>query len=153
PDGALVALGSTDSCARLWDTRTGTIRIVLENLCGTTAALAFSSDGRHLLTGGDSRTVVLWDVETGHQILSVADFNAAIRSLAFSFDHQRFATASRDKRVVIWDARTGSPLLSLGGSRAKNVNTVAFNRSGTLILTGDVTGSISVWDAINGQLL
>src|SRR5262249_20234776 len=38
-------------------------------------------------------------------------------------------------------------------SNSTNVNTVAFNQEGTLLVTGDVSGVLAVWDASNGNLL
>ena len=153
PDGSLLAVGSADSCARLWDTASGTMRLELKNVCGTTLAFAFSSDSHYLLTGGDHRRLVLWNLATGAEIFASENFKGRIVSVAFSPDDTRFVTASRDRHVTIWDTHTGTPLVFLGGSTAPNVNTVAFNPDGTLVSTGDVFGSTEIWDSATGRLL
>jgi len=153
PDGAQLAIASTTSCARIWDTKTGTLVRVLNSSCGETLALAFSSDGRHLLTGGDSKRLSLWDLDNGSQKLEIVDFRGSIRSAAFSPRNTSFVTASRDKRVVIWDAESGAPLVNFREADSANVNTAEFNQKGNLVLTSDVSGSAAVWDSATGRLL
>jgi WD40 repeat protein len=153
PDGALLAIGSNNSCAQLLDTRKGTIRRALNGNCGNTSALAFSSDGHLLVSAGDGRKLVLWDIEKGVELLTISDFKGAIRSLAFSPDNLRFVTASRDKRVVIWHAQSGRALVNFQEAKSANVNSVQFSRDGSLVLTADVLGSTIVWDSATGRLL
>jgi len=153
PDGALLAIGAANSCGRIFDARSGTIRLELKNLCGKTLALRFSSDGHYLLTGGDARRLVLWNVADGTQVFSIEDFKGPIWGIAFSPDDSRFITASRDKRVIIWNSQTGTPLVFFEEAKAANVNVVEFNRAGTLVLTGDVSGVLATWDAATGRLL
>jgi len=153
PDGTQLAIGSRDSCARIWDTRTGTMRQALNNSCGDTHALAFSEDGRLLLSGGDSKRLILWDLDQAVPKLELLDFKGSIRSVAFSPDNSRFVTASRDKRLAIWDTTTGDPLVIFQEANSANLNTAEFNRNGNLLLTSDVSGSTAVWDSATGRLL
>jgi WD40 repeat protein len=71
PNGQLLATGSTDHTARLWDTTTrGTVR-PLATLTGhldTVEALAFSPNGQLLATGSDDHTARLWDVDPGRLV-------------------------------------------------------------------------------------
>ena len=66
PDGKLVATGSWDHSAKIWDAATGhAIRKLDGGHTGYINSVEFSPDGRELLTASDDGTARLWDVATG----------------------------------------------------------------------------------------
>ena len=66
PDGKLVATGSWDHSAKIWDAATGhAIRKLDGGHNGYINSVEFSPDGRELLTASDDGTARLWDVESG----------------------------------------------------------------------------------------
>ncbi|MEW6217341.1 MAG: hypothetical protein AB1543_06640, partial [Candidatus Bipolaricaulota bacterium] len=62
PDGTLLASGSLDETARLWDPESGVCVAVLEGHGAVLAEVAFSPDGSLLLTASDNGMVWVWDV-------------------------------------------------------------------------------------------
>src|SRR6187397_2160189 len=52
-------------------------------------SVAFSPDGRRLLTGSRDKTAKLWDAETGKEIRSFAGHSAEVYGVAFSPDGRR----------------------------------------------------------------
>jgi WD40 repeat protein len=60
--GALLASGSADRSAMVWDVETGERRERLVGHYGAVAALGFSPDGGALFTTGTDRTVLQWDL-------------------------------------------------------------------------------------------
>ena len=65
PDGTLLATGSGDKTARLWDVTTGQTIRTLTGHTGRVYGVAFSPDGTLLATASFDTTARLWDVATG----------------------------------------------------------------------------------------
>jgi hypothetical protein len=71
--------------------------------------MAFSRDGKMLVSGHTNRTIRLWDRETG-QARTIEEPNGQtydIRGAAISKDGTRIASTCTDKKVRLWDVRAG----------------------------------------------
>jgi WD40 repeat protein len=60
-----------DVFIRLWDTATGAELRTLDGHSEFIMSLAFSGDGRYLLSGGQDRLAKLWEVESGRELASL----------------------------------------------------------------------------------
>jgi WD40 repeat protein len=116
------------------------------------ACVAFSSDGKYIVSGSVDSTVRLWDTATGIQLRTMPDHEDIVNSLAVFSDSQklRVVSASRDCTVRVWDALTGAQLRTIHHEQA--VNCVAFSRDGELIVSGSDYGIIRVWDTPTATL-
>ena len=66
PNGRLLASGSDDRTAIIWDTESGKSKHILKGHDQTVRAVRFSPDGSLLASGSGNASVVLWDVASGH---------------------------------------------------------------------------------------
>jgi WD40 repeat protein len=148
-DGKLLASGSYDRTARIWDARTGKLRHVLDHT-GYVLAERFSSDGRSLVTSSQDGAAYLWDVATGQrQLLLVGGPGAvgAVNAAAFSPDGSEVATASADRLGTIYYSRNGRVIASLAGHHDA-VTSIEFDPSGRTIVTGSSDGTARLWAAL-----
>jgi WD40 repeat protein len=157
PDGKLLASGSYDKTARIWDAQTGRcLQDAQTGRClptlqhtGYVLAERFSSDGRSLVTSSQDGAAYLWDVATGQRkLLLVGGPGAAgaINAAAFSPDGSEIATASANWLGTIYYRRNGRVIASLAGHHDA-VTSVEFDPSGLTIVTGSSDGSARLWAA------
>ena len=99
------------------------------------SSVAFSSDGKRIVTGSWDQTARVWDTASGQQLLRLIGHNGAVRSVAFSPVGQRLVTSGSDQPTRMWDATTGRELFKFIGHQGP-VNSVAFSRDGKRIVTG-----------------
>ena len=72
--------------------------------------VAFSPDGRTVLTASWDRTARLWDARTGEPIGPPMVHDDWVSSVAFSPDGRTILTGSYDRTARLWDRATGRPI-------------------------------------------
>ncbi|KAF9001755.1 WD40-repeat-containing domain protein, partial [Cyathus striatus] len=81
-------------------------------------SVAFSPDGKQVVSGSDDKTVRIWDVESGQVAAGPFEgHTSSVYSVAFSPDGKQVVSGSDDKTVRIWDVESDhfKILFSLGG--------------------------------------
>ncbi len=146
PDGKLLATGSRDLTARIWEARTGRLLHVLKHQ-GYVLAERFSSDGRSLVTSSQDGAAYVWDVATGQRTFLLVDATGQTNAAAFSPDGSEIATASDDRLARIYYASDGRLLAPLAG-HSDAVKSVEFDPSGRTVVTGSSDGTARIWDAL-----
>ncbi|KIM28371.1 hypothetical protein M408DRAFT_57282, partial [Serendipita vermifera MAFF 305830] len=72
------------------------------------SSVAFSPDGKRIVSGSSDKTVRVWDAETGQAVgAPFQGHDQGVNSVAFSPDGKRIVSGSDDKTVRVWDAETG----------------------------------------------
>jgi RNA polymerase sigma factor (sigma-70 family) len=67
--------------------------------------MAFSSDGKWLLTGGEDRSVRVWEVATGQRVEKFDGHLAGVSTVAFTPDDRSALSAGHDGYAYRWDLR------------------------------------------------
>lgn len=138
--------------ARIWDTQTGKLLINLPVHCGSVPVVAFSSDGKFVLTGGVDGTVQLWDAQTGKQLGKSIRPGTSVYSMALSSDGKRVLTASSGRTARVWDVYGGQPI-GKAMNHNDDVSVVAFSPDGKRALTGCWDGTVRIWDTQTSQVI
>jgi WD40 repeat protein len=156
PRGTIIATGSEDGTARLWDTASrrqlGAPIVPAGSECrGSGVKVAFSPDGRMLATACLA-TVWFWDVSTHRQLGARLDDEEVVSALAFAPDGRTLAAGNLKNTVRMWDVATRRPLgdalghavTTPGGVSA--INAVAFSPDGKRLATAGVDDTVRLWD-------
>lgn len=69
--------------------------------------IAWSPDGKYLVTPSFDKTARVWETESGRLVQRLSGHVSEVSSATWSPDGKMIATASRDISVRLWDAATG----------------------------------------------
>lgn len=160
PDGELLVTGSADRTARLWKAglrkkkpyrgpKTGGSYYSETPVGGPfkhqgfVTAVAFSRDGKTILTGSADRTARLWDVATGEPVGEPLQHSATVSAVAFSPDGNMILTASAEA-AQLWDTDTRKPIGDLLRHQDR-ITALAFSPDGKHIATGSADRTARLW--------
>lgn len=146
-DGRSFVAGCRDAM-KILDIATGEefhdLHGVYDGLAHGICSVAFSPDGRFVLSGGDDKVMLLWDAATGAMIRSYVGHKETIYAVAFSHDGRYALSAAWDNTAKLWDVNTGKELQTLAG-HTRPVNAVAFSPDDRNALTGSSDHSVKYW--------
>jgi WD40 repeat protein len=111
---------------------------------GEVWSVAFSPDGRRLVTAGKNKTARIWDAATGRQLLVLTGHTEPLADAEFSPDGARVVTAGADNEARLWDARSGETVGILNGD-SDQVYSAEFSAAGDHVLTTSFDGKAIVW--------
>ncbi|WP_433524224.1 TIR domain-containing protein [Nocardia pseudovaccinii] len=113
------------------------------------SAVAFSSDGKRVVSGGNEGTIQLWDAATRHRVVPPSGVGA-VKSLAFSPDGQRVVSGNSDGTIRLWDTATGKQIGAPWIGHTSEVWALAFRPDGRQVVSGSKDSSLRLWDAAAG---
>ncbi len=107
PDQKTFAVGFSDWSIRVYGTQTLDLIYQLKGHSNSVFALAYSPDGRYLLSSGRDAMLKAWDVNNNYNLTKdIPAHTMQVKSIAFTPSGKLFATASMDKTIKIWNAET-----------------------------------------------
>jgi serine/threonine protein kinase len=111
---------------------------------GTVSVVAFSPDGRALVTGSFDDRLRLWDCPDGRGAAWLSGHGGDVNAAAFSPDGQLLASAGDDRAVRLWElpaGRAAAPELP----HPDRVYGVAFSPDGKTVATACDDGKVRLW--------
>lgn len=135
----------------------------LDGLSAFFEAIAFSNDGRLVVSGGRDKLARLWDVSSGAVVQTFRGHASQVTAVALSPDGKRLASGSGeryggppspkfpiDSTLRIWDVSSGKELNQLSG-HSPEVSVVVFSPDGRTVVSGDTDGRCILWDVDRGE--
>jgi hypothetical protein len=138
--------------ASWWEAATGTPFPERFQHQGLILTVAFSPDGKKLVTAGEDRTARLWETATGKPLGKKMIHPAAVACVACSPDGKTVLTGCDDHHARLWNTDTGESI-GLTLAHAGGVAAVAFSPDGHFVLTGSSDKTARLWDAHTGKQL
>ncbi len=125
-----------------------------QNLPGHTNAVetvAYSKDGKFLISGSWDNTARLYTVDTSGGITFSKSFSghfAAVTAVAINYQSTMVATGSKDFTVRVYDIVTGK-LLFVSRDHKEAISNLLFDPAGLMLFSSSHDGSIRLYDVAN----
>ncbi len=152
-DDNTLAVGNAYGEIHLWDLKEKKIKATVGRHREAVSSLAWSADGKWLVSGSSDRTAKRWNAEKGELVRTFHNANrdfAPVTALAHAPDGKTVAVATADKIVRLHDAQNGAILSELKG-HDEVPNCLAFSADGTMLASADTGGAVKVWDQASGR--
>jgi WD40 repeat protein len=120
PDGRYIASGSSDTMVNLWDITTGGIKKVLATRANLKRSyqfmwseevrtLAFSSNGKTIVSGSDDSSIKIWDISMEDNQEIPESHLSWVLFVSFSPNGKQIVSGSIDgfNYLKLWDVTTG----------------------------------------------
>jgi WD40 repeat protein len=166
-DGAAKLLDLCPATQRGWEWR------YLKRLCHrelltlsgheeAVTCVAYSPDGKYLVSAGAEDPLLLWDATSGKLLKKIPAGSGGILSLAFFPDSKRVFLGGMGGQASVWDLSSGKQMPTVLG-HAGPVTSVAVSPDGKWLAsagseagkgkTPSETGEVTLWDAETGNKL
>ncbi|MEO6024842.1 MAG: hypothetical protein ABIP64_17365, partial [Burkholderiales bacterium] len=133
PNGTMLAGGTGDMQAKLWDVPSGEERSSLRSPFGTAVTdLVFSADGTLLAMLGQDTRIALWNVAESRLRKVLVGHRDIVASVAFAADRKSVASIAKDGQLIVWDLETGLQRYAINASPRRQ-------SPSTVIRSGDTT--------------
>ncbi len=114
-------------------------------------AIAFTPDGKTLVTAGDGGQAKLWDVANSSVRANLAGHEGDVSCVAVSPDGKTLATGGADGIIRLWAAESGTSLGQLSGHSGP-VAGLVFAPDGASLASGSLDGTIRLWEVASRRL-
>ncbi|MBD2184276.1 caspase family protein [Planktothrix sp. FACHB-1375] len=108
-------------------------------------SVAFSRDGKYIVSGSFDKTVRLWDIKGNLIGQPFKGHQDRVTSVAFSRDGKYIVSGSFDKTVRLWDIK-GNLIGQPFKGHQDVVYSVAFSPDGKYIVSGSADKTVRLWD-------
>jgi WD40 repeat protein len=150
PKGRFVFAGAQDFHVWRWDHAAGK-KMQLKGADAWVRAIAFSLDGKTMLTGGYDGRLLWWPIDGDKPARAIDAHHGWVKSVAVSPDGKLIATSGNDQLIKLWAFADGKLVRTLEGHESPVYN-IAFHPNGRQLASSDLKCNIFDWEIATGKL-
>lgn len=150
PDGVLLASGDRANGLVVWEAFTGREYLVLNGHSGAINDISWRPDSNVLGSASADGTVRLWEMNDGREIKKWNAHGGGVYGMDYIRDG-RIVTTGGDKVAKLWQG-DGAAIKDFGGMTDIGLE-VAFDAESEKVVAGDYTGTVTVWNAADADVL
>lgn len=161
-----IGFTAVDTAIRIWQIDRGKVAYTLKGHGWEVTAIAFSSDGKILVSGGADSAIMIWDWQAEKRLRTLNRPDDFFGSLASWFDQSKgiiwasaispddkiIASGGSDQPIYLWNRETGKIEKSLTAHEG-SVLCLAFSPDGKTLASGGEDSTIRIWNYHTGELL
>lgn len=146
PDNSQLAVGTRQNM-RLWSLADSALERVIDTGPGGVELMAYSPDGRFLVTGGTPQDMTVWDPQSGAVVARLPEIGRDRVSMAFSPDGRLLLTAVLGGQATLWNMTTltNSTVNRADLSTEGLVYNVDWTNDNRLLTIFGSTGGVYIW--------
>jgi uncharacterized delta-60 repeat protein len=148
----------TQDSIRIWEAGTGE-EIVRMTHDGAVNSVAFSPDGKYVVSGSNDKTARVWEINTGKEIARMT-YEGAVNSVAFSPDGKYVLSGGCSQinhntgdctqgSAHVWGTATGIEIARMTQYAA--VTSIAFSGDGRYVASASYSNIAFIWEALTGK--
>src|SRR5260370_25695811 len=148
----MTATASNDKLLMLWDVESTKELHTLKHYTAAVVSVAFSPDGKTLVSAAADQTVKLWNVETGQRITTLTEPTKGLNTVAFHPKGHELSAAGIDKMIRVYDWNgTAAKLKRSSFAHDAPVLALVYSPDGGTLFSGSEDRRIKGWDSATVQ--
>ena len=169
-DNNTIISGSKDNTIKLWNLVTGQLKRTLIGHTGVVNYLSVTTDGKYIVSA-DSKNVRIWNLLTGALIREIKNLEPVsfikttqdgktlvvdggtqiVKNTKTEVDTYGYKSSSEVKYIIsVFNLNTG--VLKNKLVHNESFTSVKISRSGNILVSGNKTGKLNIWNLQNGRL-
>jgi len=153
----LASGGSNDRMVNVWDLSPGyanaKLEQTIENHADWIFGLAFSPDGKHLLTCSRDKTAKVWDLAAKESVLTFPEHQNPVYGVAVKPDGKLGVSVGEDNQIRYWTTTGEGKQVRVAGGHGRAIFRVLYHPTKPILVTCSADNTVRIWNPESGQLL
>jgi hypothetical protein len=115
-------------------------------------AVAFSPDGKYLVSASKDRTVKMVEAMSGKSAFTFSGMNEDVLAVAFSPDGKQVVSSGFEAGLYWWNPQTGERS-RLQGGHGVATNELAFSKDGSRLISAGSDTTVRIWNPATAALV
>jgi WD40 repeat protein len=151
PNNLHLAVGGSNNMLKLYEISSGKLIKEFNTLQNWVTSVAFSIDGKFILSGGSDNRVKIWNMD-GTIYKTLSGHTDDITQVKVTPDNLYVLSSSKDNTIKMWDFKTGE-LLKTFTVHNDDVNGFDISSNGKMVVTASSDETSKIFNINDGSIL